>query len=113
MNLNQLNGKVQLYEPDEPIEFSVNIIETSANYNDDILELTALLSGEIQLIADCWFMVGTDPEHLSKIKGSIEENVIKAYMMGLDEGLYFYKVVITNGVETKESDICQITISRN
>ena len=100
-------------DPDTQAGFTVEIAETSAKYNNDILELSARLSGDIDLITECWFMVGTSTEKLSKIQGSTEDDTIKAYLMGLGEGVYYYKAAITNGVETKESDICQITISRN
>ena len=100
-------------EPDTPAEFTVEIAETNAKYNNDILELSARLNGDIDMITECWFMVGTSTEKLSKIQGSTEDDTIKAYLMGLGEGVYYYKAAITNGAETKESDICQISISQN
>ncbi len=42
---------------------------------------------------------------LSKIKGTLEGNSIKAYLAGLESGTYHYKAVITNGTETKETEI--------
>lgn len=99
--------------PEEPVEFTTEITGTSATYSNDILELTANLGGDISLVRECWFMVGSDSEKMSRIQGSIEDEAVKAYLMGLDPGIYHYKAVITNGAETKESDICQISISRN
>lgn len=100
-------------EPEEPVEFTTEITGTSATYSNDILELTANLGGDISLVKECWFMVGSDPEKLSRIQGSIEDEGVKAYLMGLNPGIYHYKAVISNGTETKESDTCQITISPN
>ena len=100
-------------EPEEPVEFTTEITGTSATYSNDILELTANLGGDISLVKECWFMVGSDPEKLSRIQGSIEDEGVKAYLMGLNPGIYHYKAVISNGTETKESDTCQITISQN
>ena len=99
--------------PEEPVEFTTEITGTSATYSNDILELTANLGGDISLVRECWFMVGSDPEKMSRIQGSIEDEAVKAYLMGLDPGIYHYKAVISNGTETKESDTCQITISPN
>lgn len=99
--------------PEEPVEFTTEITGTSATYSNDILELTANLGGDISLVRECWFMVGSEPEKMSRIQGSIEDEAVKAYLMGLDPGIYHYKAVISNGTETKESDTCQITISPN
>ena len=99
--------------PEEPVEFTTEITGTSATYSNDILELTANLGGDISLVRECWFMVGSDPEKMSRIQGSIENEAVKAYLMGLDPGIYHYKAVISNGTEKKESDTCQITISPN
>lgn len=100
-------------EPGEPAEFTVEISNLSTHYGNDILELTAELEGDASLITDCWFMVGVNPDKLTRIKGAIEGNSVKAYLVGLGEGTYHYKAVITNGVETKESDTCQIVIYPN
>lgn len=92
-------------EPEHPAEFSVEITELKAEINDYIAELTAVLEGDVSLVTDCWFMVGYSPEKLSKIKGTLEGTSIKAYLAGLEPGTYHYKAVITNGTETKETEI--------
>lgn len=100
-------------EPEVPVEFNVEIIGNEACYVNGILELCASVSGKTSLITECGFMIGTTYENLTRVQGSIEGNAVKAYLMGISEGTYFYKAFITNGSETKESDICQITISQN
>lgn len=90
---------------DPPAEFTVEIEDLTAHHDNDILELTATLSGDVSLITDCWFLVGTNPEKLSKIKGSLEDGAVKAYLAGLSPGTYHYKAVITNGTDTKESEM--------
>ena len=50
-------------------------------------------------------MVGYSPKKLSKIKGTLEGTSVKAYLAGLEPGTYHYKAVITNGTETKETEI--------
>ena len=92
-------------EPEHPAEFSVEITELKAEINDYIAELTAVLEGDVNLVTDCWFMVGYSPEKLSKIKGTLEGTSVKAYLAGLEPGTYHYKAVITNGTETKETEI--------
>lgn len=92
-------------EPEHPAEFSVEITELKAEINDYIAELTAVLEGDVSLVTDCWFMVGYSPEKLSKIKGTLEGTSVKAYLAGLEPGTYHYKAVITNGTETKETEI--------
>lgn len=92
-------------EPEHPAEFSVEITELKAEINDYIAELTAVLEGDVSLVTECWFMVGYSPEKLSKIKGTLEGTSIKAYLAGLEPGTYHYKAVITNGTETKETEI--------
>lgn len=92
-------------EPEHPAEFSVEITELKAEINDYIAELTAVLEGDVSLVTDCWFMVGYSPDKLSKIKGTLEGTSIKAYLAGLEPGTYHYKAVITNGTETKETEI--------
>ena len=98
---------------DKPVEFTVEIVSTYAQYSSEILKLSAEVSGDIKLISECGFMVGMSPEKMSRIKGAIEDNAVTAYLMGLDEGIYYYKAVITDGTATKESETCQINISRN
>ena len=92
-------------EPEHPAEFSVEITELKAEINDYIAELTAVLEGDVSLVTDCWFMVGYSPKKLSKIKGTLEGTSVKAYLAGLEPGTYHYKAVITNGTETKETEI--------
>ncbi len=92
-------------EPEHPAEFSVEITELRAEINDYIAELTAVLEGDVSLVTDCWFMVGYSPDKLSKIKGTLEGTSVKAYLAGLEPGTYHYKAVITNGTETKETEI--------
>ena len=92
-------------EPEHPAEFSVEITELKAEINDYIAELTAVLEGDVNLVTDCWFMVGYSPKKLSKIKGTLEGTSVKAYLAGLEPGTYHYKAVITNGTETKETEI--------
>ena len=100
-------------QPEEPVEFAVEITKVSATYSDDILELRADVNGDVKLIKECWFMVGLSPENMSRIQGTVENNAVQAYLMGLEEGNYWYKAFITDGRETKESETCQIKISRN
>lgn len=92
-------------EPEHPAEFSVEITELKTEINDYIAELTAVLEGDVSLVTDCWFMVGYSPDKLSKIKGTLEGISVKAYLAGLESGTYHYKAVITNGTETKETEI--------
>ena len=77
--------------------------------NDYIAELTAGLSGDASLVKECWFMVGHTPDKLSKIMGKVEGNCFKAYLAGLEPGTYHYKAVITDGTETKESELCSFS----
>lgn len=100
-------------QPDEPVEFTVEITQVSASYSNDILELRADLNGDVRLIKECWFMVGLSPDKLSRINGTIEDNAVEAYLVGLGEGFYYYKAVITDGIETKESETCEIKVSLN
>ena len=92
-------------EPELPVEFKVEITGTSASFSNDILELSATLEGDISQISECWFMVGTDPEKLTRIKGAVEGEMVKAYLAGLEKGTYHYKAVISDGSTTKESDM--------
>lgn len=92
-------------EPDTPVEFTVEITGISASFSNDILELSATLEGDISQISECWFMVGTDPEKLTRIKGDVEGGMVKAYLAGLEKGTYHYKAVISDGSTTKESDM--------
>lgn len=92
-------------EPGTPEEFTVEITGISASFNNDILELSATLEGDASLISECWFMVGTDPEKLTRIKGAVEGEMVKAYLAGLEKGTYHYKAVISDGSTTKESDM--------
>ena len=92
-------------EPDTPVEFTVEITGISASFSNDILELSATLEGGASLISECWFMVGTDPEKLTRIKGAVEGGMVKAYLAGLEKGTYHYKAVISDGSTTKESDM--------
>ena len=87
------------------IEFTVEITGISASFSNDILELSATLEGDASLISECWFMVGTDPEKLTRIKGAVEGEMVKAYLAGLEKGTYHYKAVISDGSTTKESDM--------
>lgn len=92
-------------QPEEPVEFTTEIASVSAAVNDYIAELTAELSGDVSLVTECWFMAGYTPDKLSKIKGTLEGTAAKAYLAGLEPGTYWYKAVISNGTETKESEI--------
>lgn len=92
-------------EPEPPEEFTVEITGISASFSNDILELSATLEGDASLISECWFMVGTDPEKLTRIKGAVEGEMVKAYLAGLEKGTYHYKAVISDGSTTKESDM--------
>lgn len=92
-------------EPDTPVEFTVEITGISASFSNDILELSATLEGDISQISECWFMVGTDPEKLTRIEGAVEGEMVKAYLAGLEKGTYHYKAVISDGSTTKESDM--------
>ena len=92
-------------DPEQPAEFDVEITELKAEINDYIAELTAVLDGDASLVTECWFMVGYSPDKLSKIKGTIEGTSVKAYLAGLESGTYYYKAVITNGTETKETEV--------
>ena len=92
-------------EPEPPMEFTVEITGISASFSNDILELSATLEGDASLISECWFMVGTDPEKLTRIKGAVEGEMVKAYLAGLEKGTYHYKAVISDGSTTKESDM--------
>lgn len=98
-------------EPEEPVEFSVTITGVSVSLRDQILELTATLEGDVSLVTDCWFMVGFDPSGLSKIQGSKDGNSFKAYLAGLDPGTYYYQGVISNGSETRQSELSSYTIN--
>lgn len=97
-------------EPEPPVEFTVEITGISASFSNDILELSATLEGDTSLISECWFMVGTDPEKLTRIKGAVEGGLVKAYLAGLEKGTYHYKAVISNGSTTKESDMASYII---
>lgn len=92
-------------QPEEPVEFTTEIASVSVAVNDYIAELTAELSGDVSLVTECWFMAGYTPDKLSKIKGTLEGTAAKAYLAGLEPGTYWYKAVISNGTETKESEI--------
>lgn len=96
-------------EPEDPVEFTTEITDLSAMVNDYIAELTAGLSGDASLVKECWFMVGHTPDKLSKIMGKVEGNCFKAYLAGLEPGTYHYKAVITDGTETKESELCSFS----
>lgn len=96
-------------EPEDPVEFTTEITDLSAMVNDYIAELTAGLSGDASLVKECWFMVGNTPDKLSKIKGKVEGSCFKAYLAGLESGTYHYKAVITDGTETKESELCSFS----
>lgn len=96
-------------EPEHPVEFTTEITDLSAMVNDYIAELTAGLSGDASLVKECWFMVGHTPDKLSKIMGKVEGNCFKAYLAGLEPGTYHYKAVITDGTETKESELCSFS----
>lgn len=98
-------------EPEEPVEFSVTITGVSASLRDQILELTATLEGDVSLVTECWFMVGFDPTGLSRIQGSKDGNSFKAYLAGLDPGTYYYQGVISNGSETRQSELSSYTIN--
>ena len=98
-------------EPEEPVEFSVTITGVSASLRDQILELTATLEGDVSLVTECWFMVGFDPSELRKIQGSKDGNSFKAYLAGLDPGTYYYQGVISNGSETRQSELTSYTIN--
>lgn len=98
-------------EPEEPVEFSVTITGVSVSLRDQMLELTATLEGDVSLVTDCWFMVGFDPSGLSKIQGSKDGNSFKAYLAGLDPGTYYYQGVISNGSETRQSELSSYTIN--
>ena len=97
-------------EPDTPVEFTVEITGISASFSNDILELSATLEGDASLISECWFMVGTDPEKLTRIKGAVEGGMVKAYLAGLEKGTYHYKAVISDGSTTKESEMASYII---
>lgn len=97
--------------PEEPVEFSVTITGVSASLRDQILELTATLEGDVSLVTECWFMVGFDPTGLSRIQGSKDGNSFKAYLAGLDPGTYYYQGVISNGSETRQSELSSYTIN--
>ena len=92
-------------QPEEPVEFTTEIASVSVAVNDYIAELTAELSGDVSLVTECWFMAGYTPDKLSKIKGTLEGTAAKAYLAGLEPGTYWYRAVISNGTETKESEI--------
>ena len=96
-------------EPEHPVEFTTEITDLSALVNDYIAELTAGISGDASLVKECWFMVGHTPDKLSKIMGKVEGNCFKAYLAGLEPGTYHYKAVITDGTETKESELCSFS----
>lgn len=98
-------------DPEEPVEFSVTITGVSASLRDQILELTATLEGDVNLVTECWFMVGFDPTGLSRIQGSKDGNSFKAYLAGLDPGTYYYQGVISNGSETRQSELSSYTIN--
>lgn len=98
-------------DPEEPVEFSVTITGVSASLRDQILELTATLEGDVSLVTECWFMVGFDPTGLSRIQGSKDGNSFKAYLAGLDPGTYYYQGVISNGSETRQSELTSYTIN--
>lgn len=98
-------------DPEEPVEFSVTITGVSASLRDQILELTATLEGDVSLVTECWFMVGFDPSGLSRIQGSKDGNSFKAYLAGLDPGTYYYQGVISNGSETRQSELTSYTIN--
>ena len=92
--------------PEVPVEFTTEIVSLSVAVNDYIAELTAELSGDVSLVTECWFMVGFTSDNLSRIKGTIEGTSVKAYLAGLDSGTtLWYKAVISNGTETKESEM--------
>ena len=78
--------------------------------NNDIVELTAEITGDCSLIKSAGFMIGTSMDKLSYINGSIEGTSIKAYLAGLSAGTYCYKAIISNGTQTKESEINTFTI---
>lgn len=93
-------------EPEQPVEFTTEIVSLSVAVNDYIAELTAELSGDVSLVTECWFMAGFTSDNLSRIKGTIEGTSVKAYLAGLDSGTtLWYKAVISNGTETKESEM--------
>lgn len=96
-------------KPEEPVEFTTEIASVSAAVNDYIAELTAELSGDVSLVTECWFMAGYTPDKLSKIKGTLEGTAAKAYLAGLEPGTYWYKAVISDGTEIKESELCSFS----
>ena len=92
--------------PEQPVEFTTEIVSLSVAVNDYIAELTAELSGDVSLVTECWFMAGFTSDNLSRIKGTIEGTSVKAYLAGLDSGTtLWYKAVISNGTEIKESEM--------
>ncbi len=98
-------------EPEVPVEFTTEIIGLSASVNDYIAELTAELGGDTSLVKECWFMAGFTSDRLSKIKGTIEGPTVKAYLAGIDPGTtLWFKAVISDGTETKESELCSFSL---
>lgn len=97
--------------PEEPVEFTTEIGEISAAEVNGIVELSAVLDGDVSLVTECWFLVGSTEDNLSKIKGAINGSSFKAYLAGLSPGTYYYKAVMTDGKTTKESDLSSFTLN--
>lgn len=104
------NEPVDPDDPVDPVEFTTEIGDVSFSVGNDILELTAVLSGDVTLIKTAGFMLGTSADNLSRISGSVEGTLLKAYLAGLEAGTYYYKAFISNGSETKESEIREIAL---
>ena len=98
-------------DPEEPVEFTTEIGEISASEVNGIVELSAVLDGDVSLVTECWFLVGSTEDNLSKIKGAINGSSFKAYLAGLSPGTYYYKAVMTDGKTTKESDLSSFTLN--
>ena len=45
------------------------------------------------------------PGQAQQENGSITDTAVKAYLAGLEPGNYYYKAVISDGIETKESEL--------
>ena len=98
-------------EPEIPVVFTTEITSTSASISDNIAVFVAELDGNISIVTEGWFMAGYEAEKLTKIKGAIEGIALKAYLAGLESGCtIWYKAMITNGKESKESGLNSLYI---
>ncbi|MGM9767513.1 MAG: hypothetical protein ACI3Z0_03490, partial [Candidatus Cryptobacteroides sp.] len=96
----------------EPVEFTTEINNLKVEGDEYEICITVTLGGDASLVKKALIYIGYTADEMVEAECPVKDGKFSLIYYGLEPGVtYFYKASISNGIETKTSEIFTFTVS--